>query len=248
MKQRLNWVDAIKGFGVILVIVGHSSCPAWLLYWIYIFHIPLFFMLSGLMFKDSEKSMSLGRWIKYKSRNLLWPYLIFGILELLFDGAIGLVSHDIARENVVKKVIALIYSNYLFEYNYTGVIWFLTCLFTTELLFFILQKFIRNKVLRTIIILSLGVLGLRWNSITTFLPPFFADKALTAILFYSLGYLLRNIFEKEGSRKEEIIGFLAVVIGSILGLYMVLCQVLVQIKMRNLPLFQLAISTSPVFS
>lgn len=205
-------------------------------------------MLSGLMFKDSEKSMSLGRWIKYKSRNLLWPYLIFGILELLFDGAIGLVSHDIARENVVKKVIALIYSNYLFEYNYTGVIWFLTCLFTTELLFFILQKFIRNKVLRTIIILSLGVLGLRWNSITTFLPPFFADKALTAILFYSLGYLLRNIFEKEGSRKEEIIGFLAVVIGSILGLYMVLCQVLVQIKMRNLPLFQLAISTSPVFS
>lgn len=57
MKKRINWVDALKGFGIILVAIGHSGCPQLLLHWIYIFHMPLFFMLSGLMFKDSEKSM-----------------------------------------------------------------------------------------------------------------------------------------------------------------------------------------------
>ena len=84
MKKRINWVDALKGFGIILVVIGHAGCPNWLVRWIYIFHMPLFFLLSGLMAKESEYLRG-GQWIKRKTRSLLWPYLIFGILEFLFD-------------------------------------------------------------------------------------------------------------------------------------------------------------------
>lgn len=131
----------------------------------------------------------------------------------------GIASHDLTKEHMVKKAIALVYSNYLFEYNYTGVIWFLTCLFITELLFFVIQKFVKNRTLRIATILTLGILGFAWSSITSFLPPFFADKALTALLFYSLGFLMRGIPKKESSSKEILVGLVAIVIGSVLGMY-----------------------------
>lgn len=68
MKKRINWIDALKGFGILLVIVGHSGCPAWLLHWLYIFHMPLFFMLSGLMVKESE-SLRGGSGLSENSRD-----------------------------------------------------------------------------------------------------------------------------------------------------------------------------------
>jgi fucose 4-O-acetylase-like acetyltransferase len=66
MRERLHWVDYAKGIGIFLVVVGHvlrglinSSIlqpSALLLFvdrWIYGFHMPLFFFISGLFVKRS---------------------------------------------------------------------------------------------------------------------------------------------------------------------------------------------------
>lgn len=217
MKKRINWVDALKGFGIILVVIGHAGCPNWLVRWIYIFHMPLFFLLSGLMAKESEYLRG-GQWIKRKTRSLLWPYLIFGILEFLFDVLKGIVANDLTREHLIKKAVALLYSNYLFEYNYTGVIWFLTCLFVTELIFFLVQRYIQNRAVRIVVVLALGTLGLTWKSFIGFQPPFFSDIALTALIFYSAGYWLRAILNSGSTVHELVYGGLAVAAGSIIGL------------------------------
>lgn len=48
---RLAWPDAAKGLGVLLVGLGHSRLlPEWASAWIYSFHMPLFFLLSGWFF------------------------------------------------------------------------------------------------------------------------------------------------------------------------------------------------------
>lgn len=46
--ERLVWIDALRGFAILLVIVGHTSPPFQKL--IYGFHMPLFFILSGFIF------------------------------------------------------------------------------------------------------------------------------------------------------------------------------------------------------
>ena len=48
--MRLEWIDKAKGIGIILVILGHTICPPNIKFWLYSFHMPLFFFLSGYVF------------------------------------------------------------------------------------------------------------------------------------------------------------------------------------------------------
>ncbi len=61
MQERIKWVDNLKGFAILLVILGHSLQYFYrdfnnshLANFIYSFHMPLFFALSGFVsFRDS---------------------------------------------------------------------------------------------------------------------------------------------------------------------------------------------------
>lgn len=52
---RESWIDVLKGIGIILVVIGHTSMENPLVKWIYVFHMPLFFALSGYMFGRGRK-------------------------------------------------------------------------------------------------------------------------------------------------------------------------------------------------
>jgi acyltransferase len=48
MKKHLDYIDLAKGIGIVLVIMGHSLFPLHLA--IDVFHMPLFFFISGITF------------------------------------------------------------------------------------------------------------------------------------------------------------------------------------------------------
>ena len=64
MQHRIDWIDALKGFAILTVVIGHCitdslssqtfpECAALLQMMgdaIYSFHMPLFFMISGYVF------------------------------------------------------------------------------------------------------------------------------------------------------------------------------------------------------
>lgn len=53
--QRLEYIDLAKGIGIILVVIGHSINGHGITgHYISSFHMPLFFLLSGLCFNDSR--------------------------------------------------------------------------------------------------------------------------------------------------------------------------------------------------
>ena len=48
--KRIDYLDYTKGFGILLVILGHiydASNPIKI--WLYSFHMPLFFIISGFL-------------------------------------------------------------------------------------------------------------------------------------------------------------------------------------------------------
>ena len=47
-KERLNYIDLMKGIGIFLVVSGHAGSP--FVDWIYSFHMGLFFWISGYTF------------------------------------------------------------------------------------------------------------------------------------------------------------------------------------------------------
>lgn len=101
--EREPWIDALKGVAIILVVLGHVldgatgqglfSNDAWmekLHAFIYIFHMPLFFLLSGAAFAKSlesrERTIPGGYWSRCLNLLLIyvfWSALMYGSKRIL---------------------------------------------------------------------------------------------------------------------------------------------------------------------
>lgn len=103
MKNRILWIDELKGFAIFLVIIGHVLISRFLPQFqlvhtiIYSFHMPLFMFLSGIFaYKALEavdnhcKKIFLQR----KIRQLLLPCISGGVLLCLFH-----------RENFISQFL-----------------------------------------------------------------------------------------------------------------------------------------------
>lgn len=51
-KKRILWIDYAKAFAMFFVVIGHVNSGNYLTNWIYSFHMPLFFFLSGITLNE----------------------------------------------------------------------------------------------------------------------------------------------------------------------------------------------------
>lgn len=79
-SSRLTALNSLRGFGILLVVLGHTSQFAGLVHWIFSFHMPLFFIISGMLFHERQFLDS----FKKKVARLLIPYLFFGIVTFAY--------------------------------------------------------------------------------------------------------------------------------------------------------------------
>src|SRR5262249_24139865 len=98
---RCIWVDTAKGYGIILVVLAHAirglinnDIMTWTPIirfvdaWIYAFHMPLFFFLSGLfLFRSTEKPW--GAFVSDKLRTIAYPYFIWSSITIVIKTALG---------------------------------------------------------------------------------------------------------------------------------------------------------------
>lgn len=78
--KRLGWVDISKGFVILLMVLGHSNLPEVANRWIWSFHMPFFFFISGYF---TGFSRPIKDFIYHKTRQLLYPFFIYSIIVLL---------------------------------------------------------------------------------------------------------------------------------------------------------------------
>jgi fucose 4-O-acetylase-like acetyltransferase len=99
---RIDWVDTAKGIGIILVVVGHvlrGLASAQLMEltpgarfvdeFIYSFHMPLFFLLSGLFLTRSVSKGSFTAFLEDKSRTILYPYVVWSTITIAIKCCLG---------------------------------------------------------------------------------------------------------------------------------------------------------------
>ena len=86
MRQKIAEISFLHVFAILLVVIGHSffRTESRIVNWIYQFHIPLFFFISGYLLHVSiqGKTISLCTFLLRKARRLLLPY--FALSTLLF--------------------------------------------------------------------------------------------------------------------------------------------------------------------
>lgn len=93
--KRIEWIDVAKALAIILVGIGHYNCPRGLQIWIYSFHMPLFFILSGVTL--DIKKYKFVKFVKRKAKAFLVPWLMAVCVNVVFQSAcrsIGISAVD----------------------------------------------------------------------------------------------------------------------------------------------------------
>lgn len=82
--QRNPSVDIAKGIAITLMVLGHSGVPEMGRAFIYMFHMPLFFILSGWCFKEKYLEQP-KTFVAHRLKGLWWPYAKWSILFILLQ-------------------------------------------------------------------------------------------------------------------------------------------------------------------
>jgi fucose 4-O-acetylase-like acetyltransferase len=126
VRQYMAWVDCAKGIGICLVVLGHIA-QGGVRDFIYVFHMPLFFFLSGFLHRVDSQFVS---YAKKKALHLLVPYVWFVILTTLMK-APHFIERGMTPARLKHGLFVLMWGGEAMKGAY-GVLWFLTCLFLTQ--------------------------------------------------------------------------------------------------------------------
>lgn len=133
--------DLMKGIAILAMLCGHCIIPNVMHSFIYIWHMPLFFVVSGYFYHPKSRTKCL----KSSSFGLLVPYFItcgvaLGVSLVLsmdnsqkiFFGTLGVSSEWFG-------------SNAMVGYGGNGPLWFLMALFWCRIIYDALRRIITNK-------------------------------------------------------------------------------------------------------
>lgn len=180
--MRYELPDKIKFIAIILVLAGHLTFPQSLMNCIYSFHMPLFFILSGVFVKKLDADV-----IEYTSRQfkrLILPYFIFGCILIVHYLMYSIFQKYGRMDLNFKQILTH------FALGNLSVLWFLSTLFCASILYFFLRRISTSQyfILPISIIIALGA-GFALRGKEGF---WCFNIALVALFYFSLGKFISD--------------------------------------------------------
>jgi fucose 4-O-acetylase-like acetyltransferase len=170
--KRIAYLDVAKGIGILLVVLAHNyvriSMPD-LGKFIFSFHMPFFFMLSGMLFRPDYPL-----WVLFKRRfaTLIRPYI--AAIVLLYS--VYFFYTDVKWLTLLRRVVRSLYASG--NYIEWAQLWFLPHLFLLNMfagvLFLLLYGRIKWLWLRALILA-----GMLWAGVA-FLPVYYMKEMTVA--------------------------------------------------------------------
>lgn len=242
-KEKFSlFVDYSKAIGILAVILGHlPNVPMTTFNFItpYMYHMPLFFFIGGLLFRPGKKLTIVLR--KIFTQYILYTAITFVIIGLISNFAANKFGINLNNpllgdiSNIIKKAfLSNMHNNKLFM-----VAWFLVAYTIAYLLSNIITTvtskiFKEDKFIYISISVALGMLAV------VYLPQIYVStkmqsvnllcQVLVGMMFYSLGYLF----------KDKIFNFL-----TIYGFIISFSIVVFLVKFRVLSMFFMSWSKYP---
>lgn len=206
LQKRENWIDYAKFISIFLVVVFHTNphLDGYVFDLLKLLRMPAFFLIAGLLF-NIEKWNSFTEFFKHRFKRLIIPYfwfsLVFYMLWLLIGrNMVGGTELAINPTTPIKEFVLGKPNVILAPY------WFITCLFTIQILFYFLKKYIKSDAI--IIIVSICCyLGLIYFDLKDL--PWCLDRAFLFLPFYAYAYMLKEHMQMVLFKKKKTATLLA---------------------------------------
>lgn len=203
-QNRVDYIDFAKALGMLTIMWGHIAAGMSVTF-VYAFHIPLFFFLSGMVFRP-EKYNDFGSFVKRKVQTLIVPYVIYSIITWAIWAVFSYITHTPVESYfapLFETIIARGSEGYLVH---NVPLWFVSCLFVVELSYYWISKL--KDSFAIIIATVLAVLGyLLVNKVEFFdftTLPWSIEVAMMAMIFYCLGH--QAVKHIGYSKVQDIVG------------------------------------------
>lgn len=191
MKERIGYLDMVRGFALLLVMISHNGGVPFGGYYLMSYYIAVFFVLSGLTYYPNRNKA-----IWKRAKQLLIPYFCYnGFLLVVFMFQMFFMN-DFSVGKVEKSIIGIFYSrNYIIPSgeNYMNIwnapLWFLTAFFLT---FCLIEFIFRIKGIKTFQFKIIFLLLIVWyflNKLPVLLPWSLDNVPLFAIFTYTAFWL-----------------------------------------------------------
>jgi fucose 4-O-acetylase-like acetyltransferase len=129
--QRYEWVDAARGIGILAVVLGHVWTGGEIRSLVYTFHMPLFFLLSGYLFRPKPPFSFARRLIVTQGLSYVVFLALLVVVDTLIEGSRG---HRGIFHTWPRDIATLAYGGSKLRGPFT-VFWFIPCLIVARILF-----------------------------------------------------------------------------------------------------------------
>lgn len=193
-NDRKVWLDATKGFCILLVLISHSGGIPHIGKYLLACYMPLFFVVSGFTLKKEPYK----NFIKKKIKRLMIPYWVYGIILVTVSIITQVIKKTYSIHTLILGYGGLLYSRYcIFPVNienniaffqiFTSPFWFLGTLFFAYMISYLcIEMKLTTKILYCFILIILTVL----LSLAPILLPWSMDLWFVAALFLIVGLTL----------------------------------------------------------
>lgn len=178
-KKRLDFIDLAKGICILLVVCFHAGAIMWTP--LLLLRMPLYFMLSGMFYKDYGGFIAL---CTKKIDKLIIPFLFFLICTLILTFIIRLKLPAV-------KAVTFEMSDFMRPVKTPA--WFLLSLFWDNIIFYIVKKISSGRFIFEILLVScIFFTGLILSVYNIFLP-LHITSAVMSFIFFFIGSKIRYI-------------------------------------------------------
>lgn len=194
-------IDYIKAIGIVFVVIGHYPVSIFNVFIPYIFHMPLFFFLGGVLFNDNKKlTATIKKVFAHHFLYIAATFLIIGAITNLLGYLLHLETNDIFNINPVRIFKDAIKSN-IHNNRFFLVAWFLFIYGTIAILFKIAFNFTHTKKINqsfTLLIIGIicGFIGIdiiapKYESTKLFYLNNISE-ILVGFMYFSIGFYTRQ--------------------------------------------------------
>jgi len=174
-------------------VLGHTKGPAEMINFIYCFHMPLFFIVSGYLFNHEKWKNKFDDFFKSRVDRLIIPYFVTALL-FFYPFWFFLGRHFGEMKSLYippwKDFVGIFYGSAVDHYmDFNGPLWFLPCLFLGEIIFFFGLKYIKSINMKLVIFLIISLIGVMIGSY--YALPWSMDIAMVMQIFFLFGYILK---------------------------------------------------------
>lgn len=198
MKERIGWIDITKGIAIILVVVGHTLIGLKLNDYIFAFHMPVFFICSGILFRQKDiKSVAVNN-----AKKLLIPFYVSSVIAIITRAISAYLQNwtpEMIKTLTVNTAIGALFGygsdggKWFFTVWMIGAIWFLWAFFWSNLIIQLVFKYTKDweEWKRACLVITISLISCIIGQYIWI--PTNIDIGGFAIIFIYVGYLFRKV-------------------------------------------------------